>query len=145
MRRRAAGLFPGNLTRPHAPRAAGEPTVEEAAHPGLERRVVARGVGLLARAPHPIVTTGGGDSLIKSARAWRVPGMRHERNIGMSKTDLDTILFHLKRALGNDPAAQEEVQRAVAGLEQRLRDIESRLRALERIPDPATGDSDVDV
>ena len=49
----------------------------------------------------------------------------------MSMTDLDTILFHLKRALGNNPAAQEEVQRAVAGLEQRLRDIESRLRALE--------------
>ncbi len=49
----------------------------------------------------------------------------------MSKTDLDILLFHLKRALGNNPAAQEEVQRAVAGLEQRLRDIESRLRALE--------------
>ena len=49
----------------------------------------------------------------------------------MSMTDLDTILFHLKRALGNNPAAQEEVQRAVAGLEQRLRDIDSRLRALE--------------
>ncbi len=57
--------------------------------------------------------------------------MRHERNIGMSMTDLDIILFHLKRALGDNPAAQEEVQRAVAGLEQRLRDIESRLRALE--------------
>ena len=49
----------------------------------------------------------------------------------MSMTDLDIILFHLKRALGNNPAAQEEVQQAVAGLEQRLRDIESRLRALE--------------
>ena len=49
----------------------------------------------------------------------------------MSKTDLGIILFHLQRALGNNPAAQEEVQRAVAGLEQRLRDIESRLRALE--------------
>ena len=46
-------------------------------------------------------------------------------------TDLDTIRFHLMRALGNNPAAQEEVQRAVEGLEQRLRDIESRLRALE--------------
>ncbi len=46
-------------------------------------------------------------------------------------TDLDTILFHLKRALGNNPASQDEVQRAVEGLEQRLRDIESRLRALE--------------
>ncbi len=46
-------------------------------------------------------------------------------------TDLNILLFHLKRALGNNPAAQEEVQRAVAGLEQRLRDIESRLRALE--------------
>lgn len=49
----------------------------------------------------------------------------------MSMTDLDIILFHLKRALGNNPAAQEEVQRAVEGLEQRLRAIESRLRALE--------------
>ncbi len=49
----------------------------------------------------------------------------------MSMTDLDTILFHLKRALGNNPAAEEEVQRAVEGLEQRLRDIEARLRALE--------------
>ena len=48
-------------------------------------------------------------------------------------TDLDTIRFHLMRALGNNPAAQEEVQRAVEGLEQRLRDIESRLRALEQI------------
>ncbi len=46
-------------------------------------------------------------------------------------TDLDTIRFHLMRALGNNPAAQEEVQRALEGLEQRLRDIESRLRALE--------------
>jgi hypothetical protein len=45
--------------------------------------------------------------------------------------DLNIILFHLNRALGTNPAAQEEVQRAVAGLEQRLRDIESRLRALE--------------
>ena len=51
----------------------------------------------------------------------------------MSMTNLDTILFHLKRVLGNNPAAQEEVQRAVEGLEQRLRDIESRLRALEQI------------
>ncbi len=50
-------------------------------------------------------------------------------------TDLDTIRFHLMRALGNNPAAQEEVQRALEGLEQRLRDIESRLRALEA-PDP---------
>jgi len=48
-------------------------------------------------------------------------------------TDLDTIRFHLMRALGNNPAAQEEVQRAVEGLEQRLRDIESRLHALEQI------------
>ncbi len=48
-------------------------------------------------------------------------------------TDLDMIRFHLMRALGNNPAAQEEVQRAVEGLEQRLRDIESRLRALEQI------------
>ena len=48
-------------------------------------------------------------------------------------TDLDTIRFHLMRALGNNPAAQEEVQQAVEGLEQRLRDIESRLRALEQI------------
>ncbi|MGR3343380.1 MAG: hypothetical protein ACU0DI_09190 [Paracoccaceae bacterium] len=46
-------------------------------------------------------------------------------------TDLDMIRFHLMRALGNNPAAQEEVQRAVEGLEQRLCDIESRLRALE--------------
>ncbi len=53
----------------------------------------------------------------------------------MSITHLDTILFHLKRVLGNNPAAQEEVQRAVEGLEQRLRDIESRLRALEQISD----------
>ncbi|MEE8506228.1 MAG: hypothetical protein V3S40_08420 [Kiloniellales bacterium] len=59
----------------------------------------------------------------------------------MSMTDLDTILFHLKRALGNNPAAQEEVQRAVAGLEQRLRDIESRLRALEQIPDSEASDA----
>ena len=51
----------------------------------------------------------------------------------MSMTDLDTILFHLKRVLENNPAAQKEVQRAVEGLEQRLRDIESRLRALEQI------------
>ncbi len=51
----------------------------------------------------------------------------------MSMTDLDPILFHLKRVLGNNPAAQKEVQRAVDGLEQRLRDIESRLRALEQI------------
>ncbi len=49
----------------------------------------------------------------------------------MSMTDLDIILFHLKRALGTNPAAQEEVQQAVAGLEQRLREIESRLRVLE--------------
>ncbi len=48
-------------------------------------------------------------------------------------TDLDMIRFHLMRALGNNPAAQEEVQRAVEGLEQRLRDIETRLRALEQI------------
>ena len=59
----------------------------------------------------------------------------------MSMTDLDTILFHLKRALGNNPAAQEEVQRAVAGLEQRLREIESRLRALEQIPDSEASDA----
>ncbi len=59
----------------------------------------------------------------------------------MSMTDLDTILFHLKRALGNNPAAQEEVQRAVAGLEQRLRDIESRLRALEPISDSKASDA----
>jgi hypothetical protein len=59
----------------------------------------------------------------------------------MSMTDLDTILFHLKRALGNNPAAQEEVQRAVAGLEQRLRDIESRLRALEQITEPEASDA----
>ncbi len=52
-------------------------------------------------------------------------------------TDLDTIRFHLMRALGNNPAAQEEVQRAVEGLEQRLRDIESRLRTLEQISDSA--------
>jgi hypothetical protein len=45
--------------------------------------------------------------------------------------DLNIILFHLKRVLGTNPAAQEEVQQAVEGLEQRLRDIESRLRALE--------------
>ncbi len=48
-------------------------------------------------------------------------------------TDLDTIRFHLMRALGNNPTSQEEVQRAVEGLEQRLCDIESRLRALEQI------------
>jgi hypothetical protein len=48
-------------------------------------------------------------------------------------TDLDTIRFHFMRALGNNPAAQEEVQRAVEGLEQRLRNIESRLHALEQI------------
>ncbi len=58
----------------------------------------------------------------------------------MSMTDLDTILFHLKRALGNNPAAQEEVQRAVAGLEQRLRDIESRLRVLEQVSEPEASD-----
>ncbi len=46
-------------------------------------------------------------------------------------TDLSTLLFHLKRALGNNPAAEEEVQQALEGLEQRLRDIEARLRALE--------------
>ena len=46
-------------------------------------------------------------------------------------TDLDMTRFHLMRALGNNPAAQEEVQRALEGLEQRLRDIEARLRALE--------------
>ena len=57
-------------------------------------------------------------------------------------TDLDTIRFHLMRALGNNPAAQEEVQRAVEGLEQRLRDIESRLRALERISVNATNCDD---
>ena len=57
-------------------------------------------------------------------------------------TDLDTIRFHLMRALGNNPAAQEEVQRAVEGLEQRLRDIESRLRALEQIPPFATDGHD---
>ena len=51
--------------------------------------------------------------------------------MSITDTDLDTIRFHLMRALGNNPAAQEEVQRAVEGLEQRLRDIESRLRALE--------------
>ncbi len=50
-------------------------------------------------------------------------------------TDLDMIRFHLMRVLGNNPAAQEEVQRAVEGLEQRLRDIESRLRALEQLSD----------
>ena len=49
----------------------------------------------------------------------------------MSMTDLDIILFHLKRAMGKNPAAQEEVQHAVEGLEQRLQDIEARLRALE--------------
>ena len=59
----------------------------------------------------------------------------------MSMTDLDLILFHLKRALGNNPAAQEEVQRAVEGLEQRLREIESRLRALEQIPDSEASDA----
>jgi hypothetical protein len=59
----------------------------------------------------------------------------------MSMTDLDTLLFHLKRALGSNPAAQEEVQRAVAGLEQRLRDIESRLHALEQIPDSEASDA----
>ena len=51
--------------------------------------------------------------------------------MSITGTDLDMIRFHLMRALGNNPAAQEEVQRAVEGLEQRLRDIESRLRALE--------------
>ncbi len=55
-------------------------------------------------------------------------------------TDLDMIRFHLMRALGNNPAAQEEVQRAVEGLEQRLRDIESRLRALEQISDSEASD-----
>ena len=55
-------------------------------------------------------------------------------------TDLDMIRFHLMRALGNNPAAQEEVQRAVEGLEQRLRDIESRLRALEQISEPEASD-----
>ncbi len=55
-------------------------------------------------------------------------------------TDLDTIRFHLMRALGNNPAAQEEVQRAVEGLEQRLRDIEARLRALEQISEPEASD-----
>ena len=55
--------------------------------------------------------------------------------MSITGTDLDTIRFHLMRALGNNPAAQEEVQRAVEGLEQRLRDIESRLRALEHISD----------
>ncbi len=59
----------------------------------------------------------------------------------MSKTDLDIILFHLKRALGDNPAAQEEVQRAVEGLEQRLRDIESRLRALEQVSDSEASDA----
>ncbi len=58
----------------------------------------------------------------------------------MSMTDLDTLLFHLKRTLGNNPAAQEEVQRAVEGLEQRLRDIETRLRALEPNPEPEASD-----
>ncbi len=58
----------------------------------------------------------------------------------MSKTDLDILLFHLQRALGNNPAAQEEVQRAVAGLEQRLRDIESGLRALEQVAEPEASD-----
>jgi hypothetical protein len=47
----------------------------------------------------------------------------------------------IKRALGSNPAAQEEVQRAVAGLEQRLRDIESRLHALEQIPDSEASDA----
>ncbi len=56
-------------------------------------------------------------------------------------TDLNILLFHLKRALGNNPAAQEEVQRAVAGLEQRLRDIESRLRALEQVTDSEASDA----
>jgi hypothetical protein len=46
-------------------------------------------------------------------------------------TDLSALFFHLKRALGNNPAAEEEVQQALAGLEQRLHDIEARLRALE--------------
>ncbi len=59
----------------------------------------------------------------------------------MSKTDLDILLFHLKRALGNNPAAQEEVQRAVEGLEQRLRDIESRLRALEQTRETEASDA----
>ena len=49
----------------------------------------------------------------------------------MSMTDLDVILFHLKRAIGKNPVAQEEVQEAVEGLEQRLQEIEARLRALE--------------
>ena len=53
--------------------------------------------------------------------------------MSITGTDLDMIRFHLMRALGNNPAAREEVQRAVEGLEQRLRDIESRLRALEQI------------
>ena len=59
--------------------------------------------------------------------------MQPEGNIRMSTlgTDLSTLLFHLKRALGNNPAAEEEVQQALEGLEQRLRDIEARLRALE--------------
>ena len=62
--------------------------------------------------------------------------------MSITGTDLDTIRFHLMRALGNNPAAQEEVQRAVEGLEQRLRDIESRLRALERISVNATNCDD---
>ena len=62
--------------------------------------------------------------------------------MSITGTDLDTIRFHLMRALGNNPAAQEEVQRAVEGLEQRLRDIESRLRALEQISDNATDRDD---
>ena len=74
---------------------------------------------------------GGDDSLIKSARAKPVRQIGHERNLGMSMTDLDIILFHLKRAMGKNPVAQEEVQEAVEGLEQRLQDIEARLRALE--------------
>ena len=62
--------------------------------------------------------------------------------MSITGTDLDTIRFHLMRALGNNPAAQEEVQRAVEGLEQRLRDIESRLRALEQISVNATDGDD---
>ena len=61
--------------------------------------------------------------------------------MNITGTDLDTIRFHLMRALGNNPAAQEEVQRAVEGLEQRLRDIESRLRALEQIPPGSNADT----
>ncbi len=60
--------------------------------------------------------------------------------MSITGTDLDMIRFHLMRALGNNPAAQEEVQRAVAGLEQRLREIESRLRALEQIPGSEASD-----